>query len=203
MRLATFLAFGLAFLLGLCLVYRGGWPIALLGLLSILFGVLYTGGPYPLGYNGLADAAVLVFFGPVAVAGTYYVTTLDINLTVIAAGLPPGLLATAILTVNNIRDIDTDAAGGKRSLAVRFGLTFARLEYLFCVASAILFPLAYYVVTGRKPWAMLGLLSAVPAIRLLKTVLQSRDGETLNSALADTGKLLLIYSLLFSLGWLL
>ena len=105
MKRATILIFSLAFISGLYLIYRGGWPVLIIGLLSILFGILYTAGPYPLGYNGLGDIFVLIFFGLVAVGGTYYVQALEINKLVLLAGLSPGLFSTAILTVNNLRDI--------------------------------------------------------------------------------------------------
>ncbi len=121
MRNATIIAFSIAFAIGVYLVFRGGWPIVAIGLLSILFGVLYTGGPYPLGYNGLGDIFVLIFFGPVAVGGTYYVMAQTITTEAILCGISPGLLSTAILVVNNIRDIKTDSVTGKKTLAVRFG----------------------------------------------------------------------------------
>ena len=114
MRIAITVTFSLAVVAGAYLVWRGGWPIVAVGLLSILFGFLYTAGPYPLGYNGLGDIFVLIFFGPVAVGGTYYVQTLDINTAVLIAGLAPGLFSVAILTVNNLRDIGTDAEAGKK-----------------------------------------------------------------------------------------
>ncbi|RMF56518.1 MAG: 1,4-dihydroxy-2-naphthoate octaprenyltransferase, partial [Calditrichaeota bacterium] len=112
MKKAFIMVFSVAFLIGLYLIWRGGWPIFLIGVLSILFGILYTGGPYPLGYNGLADIFVLIFFGPVAVGGTYYLQTLQINGLVLIAGLAPGLISTALLTVNNLRDVITDRQAG-------------------------------------------------------------------------------------------
>ena len=120
------LTFGLAALVGFYLVYRGGWPIVLIGLLSIASGILYTAGPWPLGYLGLGDIFVLIFFGPVAVCGTFYVQALEVTEIVFYAGLGPGLLATALLVVNNLRDEATDRKAGKRTLAVRFGPAFAR-----------------------------------------------------------------------------
>lgn len=203
MRVATALAFGLALLVGIYLVYRGGRPIVAIGLLSILFGILYTAGPYPLGYNGLGDIFVLIFFGPIAVGGTYYVMALDINLTVVLAGIPPGLLAIAILVVNNLRDIDSDRKGGKRTLAVRFGLTFTRVQYLAMLILSLLFAPLYYLVTGTHLYALLALLAAVPAVDPIRKVFTSRDGEVLNNVLAATGKVLFIYAITFSVGWLL
>ena len=121
-----------------------------IGILSILLGILYTGGPYPLGYNGLADIFVLIFFGPVAVGGTYYVQALEINKVVLLAGLAPGLISMAILTVNNLRDIHTDAKAGKRTLAVRFGAGFARVEYLLSIVAASLVPVLLVYLTQKN-----------------------------------------------------
>ena len=201
MKKAFILTFVLAFLIGLYLIWRGGWPILAVGLLSILFGVLYTGGPYPLGYNGLGDIFVLIFFGPVAVGGTYYVQALQINSIVLLAGLAPGLISVALLTVNNLRDINTDRKSGKRTLAVRFGTTFARLEYLSCLLIACLLPIALSVLNGGNYYSMITigvLLFAIPAIR---TVFRESGSPVLNETLARTGKMLLLYSILFSIGW--
>ncbi len=202
MKRAFILVFLLAFLLGLYLVWRGGWPILALGLASILFGVLYTGGPYPLGYNGLGDIFVLIFFGPVAVGGTYYVQALEINSAVLIAGLAPGLISTALLTVNNLRDINTDRKSGKRTLVVRFGIGFARAEYLASLLIACLLPLWLIYLTGAHYFSLLTLLALIPAIPSIRRVFTLSGSPELNRVLADTGKLLLIYSLLFSIGWL-
>lgn len=203
MRLAAGITFGLAALIGTYLVYRGGWPIIVIGVLSILLGVLYTGGPYPLGYLGLGDLFVLVFFGPVAVGGTYYVQALVVTPEVIVAGLAPGLLATAILTVNNLRDVAGDRKAGKQTLAVRFGVGFARIEYIACVATAcILIPVGLCAWTGGHYAALTACLvfgAAVPGIR---SVLKD-EGPALNLTLAGTGRITFFYSILFSAGWLL
>ena len=202
MKRAIFITFALALVIGVYLVYRGGWPIVIVGLASILFGFLYTAGPFPLGYTGLADLFVLIFFGPVALAGTYYVQALQINATVIITGFAPGLLSVAILTVNNLRDIDTDKRTGKRTLAARFGRTFARSEYAGCVLLACLLPV-WLVIDEKLDYPVLlacvTLLAAMPVMRVITT---RTDGAALNDALANTGKLLLAYSLLFSIGLL-
>lgn len=203
MRVATALVFGLAIVVGIYLVYRGGWPIVAIGLLSILFGVLYTAGPYPLGYNGLGDIFVLIFFGPVAVGGTYYVMAQSITTTVVLAGIPPGLLAVAILVVNNLRDIESDRKGGKRTLAVRFGLRFTRVQYIMMLLLALSFAPLHYLVAGSHVGALLSLLVVVPALRPVQKVFTTRDGAQLNQVLADTGKVLFFYALTFSVGWLL
>ena len=202
MKRAIVIAFGLAFLAGIYLVFRAGWPIVVIGLLSILMGVLYTAGPFSLSYTGLADIFVFIFFGPVAVAGTYYVQTLRIDYLVILAGLAPGFLSMAILTVNNLRDFDTDRRAGKKSLVVRFGRTFAKVEYLLLIISATLLPLVMVKLTSQHIYAALAFVVLLPAIPCIKAVFTTTDGSTLNNTLAGTGRLLLLYSIVFSIGWL-
>lgn len=199
---ATILAFGIAFLVGLYLVYRGGWPIVAIGILSILFGVLYTAGPYPLGYNGLGDVFVFLFFGPVAVGGTYYVMAQTITLESIMCGIAPGLLSTAILVVNNIRDIETDRATGKRTLAVRLGRRFSEIQYLVLMALALAYPLVAFAVTRSHAYSVIAVAAIVPAIPVMRLVLH-QEGVVLNSALAGTGRVLAMYSALFAVGRLL
>lgn len=203
MKNAVIVVFALAFIIGLYLVYRGGWPILAIGIASILFGILYTGGPSPLGYNGTADIFVLIFFGPVAVGGTYYVQALDITEPVLIAGLAPGLISTAILTVNNLRDIETDRLAGKKTLVVRFGARFGQLEYLFCMLLAALIPLALVYFYESSPYAVLSLIAIVAALPSIKTVFKIVADPILNTVLANTGKTLFLYSLLFSVGWIL
>ncbi len=201
MLAATAATFLLACVPGLYIVWRGGWPFVVVGLLSILCGVLYTAGPYPLGYLGLGDLFVLVFFGPVAVGGTYYIQAYALDRNVLLAGLACGLLSVAILTVNNLRDVDQDRLARKMTLPVRFGRTFARAEYALALAAAIVaIPL---LVSPGHPYVLLALLAVVPAIPTLKIVVTTTDGPKLNNALASTGKVLLVFSMLFSLGWVL
>lgn len=203
MKRAAFIVFGLAALAGCYLIWRGGWPIVAIGLSSILFGVLYTGGPFPLGYHGLGEPFVLIFFGPVAVGGTYYVQMLTLDTNVVIAGFAPGLISVAILVVNNLRDIDNDREVGKRTLAVRFGRTFARLEYTGCVMVASMIPLLLYAGTGLHLYSLLAILTLLPAIPIFRIVWTSTDGEQLNNTLAATGRLLMLYTILFSIGWIL
>ena len=203
MKRATVLVFGLAVLAGIYLIWRGGWPVLIIGILSILFGILYTAGPYPLGYNGLGDIFVLIFFGVVAVSGTYYVQALEINALVILAGLSPGLFSMAILTVNNLRDVQSDIKAGKLTLAVRFGENFARWEYLLSVLIACLIPILLFFLTNSHLYALAASLVFVAAIPSIKTIFEQKPGIIFNQVLATTGKLLLIYSLLFSIGWVL
>jgi len=195
--------FALAFLSSLYLIHRAGVVILIIAVTSIISGIFYTAGPKPLGYLGLGDLFVLVFFGPVAVAGTYYVQALEINWAVIVAGLAPGFLSTAILAVNNLRDIDTDRRAGKLTLAVRFGRGFALNEYLFCIMAATLTPFAVYLITDDQAGIALASLTGFLAIPCVKAAFTHLDGAGLNKVLAQTGRLLLIYSVLFSLGWVL
>lgn len=198
----TALAFGLALGAGIYLIYRGGWPILLVGVLSIVSGILYTAGPKPLGYLGLGDLFVLLFFGPVAVAGTHYVQALSLSWTAVAAGLGPGLLSVALLSVNNLRDVEEDLRAGKRTLAVRFGARFARWEYVTSVVAAALVPVGLFAWTGDHPWSMLAGVMLAMAIPVFRQVLRGADGAALNPLLGFTGRLSIIYSLVFSLTWL-
>ncbi len=202
MRNAYILAFSFSVLFGLYLIYRGGWPILIIGSLSILLGIIYTGGPFPLGYKGLGDIFVLIFFGPIAVGGTYYLQTLEINLSVILAGLSPGLISTALLSVNNLRDIHTDKKAGKKTLAVRFGAVFVRAEYLISILLACVMPLVLLITDPNHPYSLIAMLVILLALPTIKTVLFDDISPALNAALANTGKILLFYSLIFSLGWI-
>lgn len=203
MTVVIVLVFLLAGLLSLYLINRAGWPIAIIAILSILSGLLYTAGPFPLGYLGLGEIFVLIFLGPVAVGGTYYVQSLEINPAVILSGLAPGLFSVAILTVNNLRDIEGDRQSGKKTLAVRFGKTFAMAEYFFAVLIACLIPVGIHVMTESYPFSLAAVLTAFLAFPALRTVLTKSDGPSLNEALAYTGKILFVYTVLFSIGWLL
>ena len=171
------LTFGLAAVVGLYLVYVGGWPIVVIGLLSIICAIAYTGGPFPLGYNGLGDLFVFIFFGLVAVCGTYYVQALTVSLAAVWASVPVGLLATAILVVNNLRDINTDRAAGKMTLAVRLGPRRGRWEYVALIGFAYALLPCLLALGGRSAWVLLPLLTLPMALRLLRTVVARSDGE--------------------------
>lgn len=203
MKRAMITVLGLASLSGLYLVYRGGWPILVIGLLSMLFAVLYTAGPYPLGYIGAADLFVLIFFGPVAVAGTYYVQAMHLPWTPVWIGLGPGLLSVAILTVNNLRDVNQDRLSGKKTLAVRFGVWYARVQYILCIIIAVIILPVAAAVHSSHILACVAILAAAPAGYCVRVILTDTNGAALNDCLARTGKTLLLYSLLFSLGWVL
>jgi len=202
MKRAIGITFGLAVLDGLYLVAVAGWPVVVIGVLSIAFGLMYTGGPFPLGYHGLGEIFVFVFFGLVAVAGTYYVQALRLTLPVVLAGVAPGLFSVAILAVNNLRDIESDRRSGKRTLAVRYGRVFARAEYVLAVGVASLMPITL-MMHRPKPIALAATICLALAARPILHVCRSTDGPTLNGVLAATGLNLLAYSLLFALGWLL
>jgi 1,4-dihydroxy-2-naphthoate octaprenyltransferase len=204
MKWASVGVFIAAAFLGLYLITQGGWPIMLIGILSILSGILYTAGPYPLGYIGLGDVFVLVFFGPLAVGGTYYLQTHSMSRIAVLAGLIPGLISTAILTVNNLRDYQTDKSTGKKTLVVRFGKRFGVTEYCACVIIASLIPVVLCWFTREHFLSLVSLLS-LSAVRKSFYAILSRNGtaEMYNQALADTGRFLLLFSILFSVSWLL
>jgi 1,4-dihydroxy-2-naphthoate polyprenyltransferase len=204
---AAIVAFTLAVVAGLYLIWRGGWPILAIGVLSILFGALYTGGRYSLAYLGIADVFVLVFFGPVAVAGTYYVQAVGdldalAHLPVAAlAGLGPGFLATAILLANNVRDVREDRLAGKRTLVVRFGRDFGVALYGACFVMASLVPVVLWLWTDASPWTMAASLVLVLGIRNTRTLVATSAYEQVGPVLGRTAGALLLYSVLFSVGW--
>jgi len=201
MRRATWVVFGLAVLAGVYLIVRGGWPILVIGVLSIASAVLYTAGPYALADTGVADLFVLIFFGPVAVGGTYYVQTLDITWPVLVAGLGPGLLSEGILLVNNIRDMEGDKQAGKRTLPVRFGRQRGVLLYGTCVVGAALIPAVLYGLTGAHAGVLAAALILPLAFSPLRTLACESRPERLNPLLGATGRLLVLYSVLFAIGW--
>jgi 1,4-dihydroxy-2-naphthoate octaprenyltransferase len=192
-----------AVVFGLPLIYRGGWPILLIGVIGILCGWAYTGGPYPLGYNGLGEIFVLLFFGFAAVAGTSYLFTREWSVQSFALGIPPGLLAGALLAVNNVRDIETDRAAGKRTLAARFGRTFGRVECALLMLLPFGVPVLCYAVFDYSAWMLLPFAALPIAAGPLKLVQTTTDGASLNRALVGTAKLNLVFGLLLAIGVLL
>jgi 1,4-dihydroxy-2-naphthoate octaprenyltransferase len=202
MRNATILVFAMAGVLGLYLTWIGGWPIAVIGIASMVSGVLYTAGPFALGYLGLGELFVWVFFGPVAVGGTYYLLTRTITLAALISGLAPGLLSCAVLVVNNYRDRHTDHVTGKKTLVVRFGRSFGRIEYAVTLFGGCLVPVVLVWMVPGHAWSLMALLTGVPGVFLVRRLCTEPDPETLNQMLAQTGQLLVLYSLLFSVGWL-
>ena len=200
-RLATAASLALAALAGVYLVSVAGWPIVAIGVVSMAAALAYTGGPWPLGYHGLGDPTVFLFFGIVAVTGTYYVHTLEWSGLALLASLPVGALATAILTVNNLRDIETDRAAGKRTLAVRIGARATRREWALLVGFAYALPPVLWLAGLASPILLLPLLSAPLAWHLWRAV-SSEDGPALNGRLAETAQLGFVYSAAFALAWL-
>lgn len=191
-------SFVLATLAGAYLVAVSGWPIVAIGLASIASGVAYTGGPYPLGYNGLGDVFVFVFFGLVAVTGTAFVTLGHVPTLAWLAAVPVGALSTAVLVVNNTRDHETDIKAGKRTLVVRFGRAFGVGEYIACWVVAWTLPLFLAASLG-SPLFALPLVTVPMGVRLIGGVVRLR-GKALNPLLADTAKMLLLHSVLMALA---
>ncbi|HMG52981.1 MAG TPA: 1,4-dihydroxy-2-naphthoate polyprenyltransferase [Kofleriaceae bacterium] len=198
MKRAMIAAFGVAAVFGIYLAAVAGWPVIAIGVASVASGIAYTGGPWPLGYHGLGDVFVLAFFGFVAVCGTAFVQLGHVPCLAIAAAVPVGALATAILVVNNIRDRASDERAGKRTLAVRLGRRGALIEYAALVAIAYAVPLAL-AIAGR-PAVALPLLSAPVAIARVRAVIAAGDGPTFNRCLAATAQLLLLHGGLFAAG---
>lgn len=201
-RNAMILVFGLAAMIGLYLVLAAGWPILIIGLLSIAAGVLYTGGPFPLAYNGLGDVFVFIFFGLIAVCGTAFLHVGTVPAVAAYAALPVALIVTAIIVVNNLRDIDTDRKARKHTLAVLLGRRATQVEYLLLLAVAYLLLPVGPLLGLVGWWALLPLLTLPLAFGLIRTVF-TVQGRPLNRALAGTGRLHMIFGVLFALGLLL
>jgi 1,4-dihydroxy-2-naphthoate octaprenyltransferase len=198
----TWVAFGIAVGAGSYLAAVAGWELLVVGVVSIAAGVLYTGGPRPYGYEGLGELFVFVFFGLVAVGGSYFVQIEDLRWEAVALGVPVGLLAAAILVVNNVRDIETDRRAGKRTLAVRLGRERAVSAF---TAMLVLAFAALPVIAGAgnlDAWVLLPFLSVPLAVPLARTLSARRDGPALNKLLADAGRLLAVFSLLLAAGLL-
>jgi 1,4-dihydroxy-2-naphthoate octaprenyltransferase len=200
-RRGIVIAFGLAILLGLYLAWVGGWPIVVIGLLSILCGLAYTGGPWPFGYHALGDVFVFVFFGVVAVMGTSYLQTGEWSAMAFAASVPVGLLSTSILVVNNLRDIPTDRAAGKHTLAVRIGEAATRWQYAASMVAAYLTPVVLVLRDLHAVWLLLPWLSAPLAAGVLRAVLGGTAGRDLNPVLERSGQLLLVFGGLLAAGF--
>jgi 1,4-dihydroxy-2-naphthoate octaprenyltransferase len=196
-RLAAFASFAVAAAAGLWLAALTSWWLIAVGAAALAAAWFYTGGPRPYGYQGLGEAAVFVFFGLVAVVGTAYVQSERITGLAVAAALPIGLLACALLLTNNLRDIPTDLASGKRTLAVRLGDRRTRLAYVGAIM------LSFAIVIGIatfRPWALLALLAAPLAMPPVRRVLSSARGAGLIPVLKETGRLQLVFGLLLAVG---
>lgn len=199
---ATWIAFAVAVACGIYLATVAGWVIIVIGVLSIAAGVLYTGGPRPYGYEGFGEVFVFIFFGLVAVNGSYFVQLEHLDALPLGLSISLGFMATAILVVNNVRDLETDRRAGKNTLAVRIGREAAvNLYRLLILGAFAVLPIA--LVAGEaSALPLIGLLAAPMAIRPMRTLAEHRDGPALNGVLAATGALLGVYSLLVTAGLL-
>jgi 1,4-dihydroxy-2-naphthoate octaprenyltransferase len=197
-RIGMAITLALAIAVGLYLTAAAGWPIVVIGVASIVSGLAYTGGPYPLGYHGLGDVFVLAFFGFVAVCGTVFVETDAVSQLAILAAVPVGAIAACILVVNNLRDRHTDVLAGKRTLAVRLGRRGVLAEYALLMLAAFAVP-ALLAVLHRAP-ALLLPLALLPVAALLFRRIARTEGRALNACLASTAKLLLAFGVLFAAG---
>lgn len=202
MRLAFIISLGIATLLGGYLVYLGGAPILIIGILSLISALAYTAGPYPLAYNGLGDLFVFTFFGPVAVGGTYYLLSGEFDLLSLIVGCSFGCIIDGILVVNNLRDVDGDRVVNKNTLVVKLGKRFARFFYAFLMTIGAVAPIFYVIIkTGKYPLVLvfLYLLFVAP---LIKNIFKENDGRGMNKILIKTGISVIIFTLCFSCGWL-
>jgi 1,4-dihydroxy-2-naphthoate octaprenyltransferase len=200
---ATYVTFALAVLCGVYLVVLAGPILLAIGAASILAGVLYTGGPRPYGYAGLGEIFVFLFFGLVAVTGSYFVQTETVTWEAVVLAVPVGLLAAAILVVNNVRDLETDRRAGKRTLAVRLGRPRTRTVFGLMVYAAFLLAPLPWILGALSPWLMLPLLLLPAAVALVRMVRSHTDGPTLNEALARTGMFEFAFCVLLAIGLLL
>ena len=197
-------ALSLAFVAGVYLAVVAGWPVAAVGTVSLVCAVAYTGGPFPLAYHGLGDLFVFIFFGPVAVAGTYYVQARAISADALVAGVGLGLFSTAILVVNNLRDRETDARAGKRTLAVRYNDRFSVFEYFVCLGGAAAVPVAGLFFLGWPAWtllALVGVAGSLPAARRVRGYAET-DRTALNPALLRTAHGVALYGAGLAVGFL-
>ena len=201
--IATYVSFGLAVLFGIYLIAVAGWELLLVGAASILAGVAYTGGPKPYGYEGLGEVFVFLFFGVVAVVGSFFVQVESLHWEAFALAVPVGLLAAGILVVNNVRDIDSDRRAGKRTLAVRLGRERTRAIYATVVYLAYLLTPVTWVFGPTTAWVMLPWLTLPLAAAVVRIVRTRTDGPSLNGALAQSGMLQLAFCVLLSAGLLL
>lgn len=197
---ATIICMTLAFVFGLYLVWIGGTIVLIIGLFSLLFGVLYTGGPFPLGYNGLGDLFVFIFFGIVAVMTTYYVNTLTWSMDTFWASLAVGALCTNILVVNNLRDVEQDKIAGKKTLGVLFGETMLKVEYTLMLLLAFAIPPHFYFQLDYKVWIFLPFLILPIALLHTKTIWTETEKRNLNQQLEKTAKFMTMFGILFSIG---
>ena len=202
MKTGIIIAFLSAFILGLYLVYIGGIIILAIGVLSILAGIAYTAGPYPLAYKGLGDIFVFMFFGLIGTMGTFYLQANELSLAAFLSSIPVGSLITNILVVNNYRDIETDRIAGKNTLAVKLGKTFTQYQFIFLIFVSFIVPLLLFLFFDFKFWIFLPYLT-LPVVYKTISMLFTLDGVQLNETLELTAKLSAMYGILFSAGLML
>jgi len=201
-KLGMLVIFLLAALVGVYLIVVGGWPILAVGAASIIAALAYSGGPYPLASHGLGDVFVFIFFGLVAVCGTYYVQALALTPLVVIASVPVGLLISAILVVNNLRDIDTDSRVGKRTLAVILGRKGSRIEYIVLLVLSYFMIVIIWLIFPISCLVFLPILS-LPLAWKMTGMIRTQTGAMLNQTLAGTARLALVFSILLALGFIL
>ena len=199
MKRGMLVVFALALLVGVYLVGVAGWPIVVIGLASIASAVAYTGGPYPLGYNGLGDVFVFVFFGLVAVGGTAFVQVGSVPLPAWLGGVVLGLLAVNLLVVNNVRDADTDVLSGKRTLIVRFGRRFGYAQYATALVVAAVMPFVLLGL-GFSAAVLAPIVAVLPGLRIYRGLVRADSGPAYNRLLGATAGVLFVYAVLWSLG---
>ena len=198
MKKALYISFGITALLGCCLVWHGGLVIAFLVALSLLSAALYTAGPFPLAYLGLGDLFVFLFFGPIAVAGSYFLQRGQFSWVPVLLGIGAGALSVTPLVVNNIRDRAEDLLANKKTLVVRFGKLFGQIEYIICLAVGSLVP---FLFLREHPFCLFSLFFLIPAFPMVRALFTYSDPKDLNKILAKTGQVLLLYYFLFCIGW--
>jgi 1,4-dihydroxy-2-naphthoate polyprenyltransferase len=198
MKRALFIAFGITAVLGCFLVWHGGLVMAILVALSLLSAALYTAGPFPLAYLGLGDLFVFLFFGPIAVAGAYFLQTKHFSWVSVVVGIAAGALSTLPLVINNIRDREEDVKANKKTLVVRFGKFFGQLEYVICLLIGSSIPFLFLL---KRPFCLFSLLFLIPVFPMVKAVFTYSDPRDLNKVLAKTGQVLMLYYALFCIGW--
>jgi len=196
---AMWIIFSLAIFFGVFLAWIGGWPIILIGLASIAAGIAYTGGPYPLGYHGWGDLFVFIFFGLIAVPGTYYLQTGTVSELSIWLGVVMGMLSNAILAVNNLRDADSDEISGKKTLAVRFGKSFTKIQYTFLVLLPFILPVYLWWISENELSMLLTVFLIPIAFNLIRQIFLF-TGSDLNHVLNRTARFLFIFTIVLSAG---
>ncbi len=199
MKVGSVLVFFTAFLLGLYLVFVGGKIVLIIGILSIIAGIAYTAGPFPLAYNGLGDLFVFIFFGVVGTMGTYFIQTKEFSLLSFLTSIPVGALITNILVVNNFRDIEEDKNAGKKTLAVILGKNFARYQFILLTIFSFLIPAALFFIYDFHFWIFLPYVT-IPLAYKLVTMLYNLEGFQLNKTLELTARFSALFGILFAVG---